>query len=195
MDIVVQSLTRIRFFAIPWWLRGLQPGKLPCGAGADSQESPRQQGDQTSQFERKSILNIHWKDWCWSWSSNTLATWCEEPTDIRKDLDAGKDWEQKRVTEDEMVGWHHWLSGMSLSKLWEIVKDREACCGAVHGVTIDWVAPLPFTVSQSLFKLTSIELVMLSNHLTFCRPFLLLPSIFPSFKVFSNESALQYALV
>ena len=38
-----------------------------------------QQGDQTSQSWRKSTLNIHWKDWCWSWSSNTLATWCEEP--------------------------------------------------------------------------------------------------------------------
>ena len=32
----------------------------------------------TSQSERKSTLNIHWKDWCWRWSSNTLATWCEE---------------------------------------------------------------------------------------------------------------------
>ena len=30
----------------------------------------------TSQSERKSTLNIHWKDWCWTWSSNTLATWC-----------------------------------------------------------------------------------------------------------------------
>ena len=30
---------------------------------------------------KKSTLNIHWKDWCWSWSSNTLATWCEELTD------------------------------------------------------------------------------------------------------------------
>ena len=29
---------------------------------------------------KESTLNIHWKDWCWSWSSNTLATWCEEPT-------------------------------------------------------------------------------------------------------------------
>ena len=29
---------------------------------------------------KKSTLNIHWKDWCLSWSSNTLATWCEEPT-------------------------------------------------------------------------------------------------------------------
>ena len=44
--------------------------------------------------------------------------------------------------------------------------------------------------SLSLFKLTSIELVMPSNHLILCRPLLLLPSIFPSISVFSNESAL-----
>ena len=31
---------------------------------------------------RKSVLNIHWKDWCWSWNSNTLATWCEELTNL-----------------------------------------------------------------------------------------------------------------
>ena len=29
---------------------------------------------------KKSVLNIHWKDWCWSWNSNSLATWCEELT-------------------------------------------------------------------------------------------------------------------
>ena len=34
----------------------------------------------SNQFIRKSVLNIHWKDWCWSWNSNTLATWCEELT-------------------------------------------------------------------------------------------------------------------
>ena len=42
--------------------------------------------------------------------------------------------EWKGKTEDEMVRWHHKLNGMSLSKLWEIVKDREAWCAAVHGV-------------------------------------------------------------
>ena len=51
-------------------------------------------------------------------------------------------------------------------------------------------ASLPFTISQSLFKLTSIESVMPSNYLILCRPLLLLPSIFPSIRVFSHESAL-----
>jgi len=51
-------------------------------------------------------------------------------------------------------------------------------------------ASLSITNSQSLSKLTSIELVMPSNHLIFCRPLLLLPSIFPSIRVFSNESDL-----
>ena len=45
--------------------------------------------------------------------------------------------------------------------------------------------------SQSLLKLMSIESVMLSNNLILCRPLLLLPSIFPSFRVFSNESVLH----
>ena len=51
-------------------------------------------------------------------------------------------------------------------------------------------ASLFFTISWSLPKLMSIESVMPSNHLVLCRPFLLLHSIFPSIRVFSNESAL-----
>ena len=46
-------------------------------------------------------------------------------------------------------------------------------------------------ISQSLLKFMSIELVMLSNHLTLCCPLLLLPSIFPSIKVYSNELTLS----
>ena len=51
-------------------------------------------------------------------------------------------------------------------------------------------ASLSITISWSLLKLMSIELVMPSNHLILCRPLLLLPSIFASIRVFSNESAL-----
>ena len=56
---------------------------------------------------------------------------------IRKDPDAGKDWrwEEKGTTEDEMVGWHHRLNRQSLSKLQELVKNREAWHVTVHGVS------------------------------------------------------------
>ena len=57
--------------------------------------------------------------------------------------------------------------------------------------TADCQASLSTTNSQSLLKLMSIESVMPSNHLSFSRPLLLLPLIFPSVKVFSNESVLH----
>ena len=52
-------------------------------------------------------------------------------------------------------------------------------------------ASLSITNSQSLLKLISIELVMPSNHLILCRPLLLLPSLFPTIRIFSNESVLH----
>ena len=52
-------------------------------------------------------------------------------------------------------------------------------------------ASLTITNPQNLLKLTSIELVMPSNHLILCRPLLLLPSLFPNIRVFSNESVLR----
>ena len=89
---------------------------------------------------RKSTLNIHWKDLCWSWSSNTLATWCEDPRLIGKNSDAGKDWRQ------EERGWQRMrcLDGitnsmnMNLSKLQEIVKDKAARHTAVLRVPKSW---------------------------------------------------------
>ena len=56
--------------------------------------------------------------------------------------------------------------------------------------TIARQASLSFTISWSLLKLTSIELVVPPNHLVLCHPLLLLPSVFPSIRVFPNESAL-----
>ena len=56
--------------------------------------------------------------------------------------------------------------------------------------TIAQQAPLSSTISTSVFRLMSIETVMLSNHVILLGPLLLLPSIIPSIRVFSNESAL-----
>ena len=56
---------------------------------------------------------------------------------IWKDPDVGKDRrrEEKGMTEDKMVGWHHWLDGHELSKLRELVMEREAWPAAAHGAT------------------------------------------------------------
>ena len=56
---------------------------------------------------------------------------------ISKDPDAEKGWsqEEKGMTEDEMVGWHHRLHERDLSKHREMVTDREAWCAVVHGAT------------------------------------------------------------
>ena len=57
---------------------------LNCGVGEDSWESLGLQGDPISQSKRKSVLNIHWKDGCWSWSSNPLTTGCKELTRLKR---------------------------------------------------------------------------------------------------------------
>ena len=92
---------------------------------------------------------------CWSWSSSTLATWHEEPTHWKRPWYWGRlrvGGERGDRGWDEMVGWHHWLNGceMSLSKLWEIVKDREAWCAAVHGVPKSWTRLSDWTTTNSL---------------------------------------------
>ena len=65
------------------------------------------------------------------------------------------------------------------------------CATFVTPWTAAHQSSLSFTISRSLLKLMSIELVMSSNHLILCHPLLLLPSIFPSIRVFSNELALR----
>ena len=80
----------------------------------------------------KEISPEYWKDWCWSWNSNTLATWCKELIHWKrpwcwKRLRAGGD---ERVAEDEMVRLYHQLNGHEFE---QTPGDREgqgslACC-------------------------------------------------------------------
>ena len=67
----------------------------------------------------------------------------------------------------------------------QVVSDSATPCTAVHQ------APLSFTISQRLLRFMSIESVMVSNHLILCHSLLHLSSIFPSIKVYCNESALH----
>ena len=73
-------------------------------------------------------------------------------------------------------------SVQSLSRVWLFATPR----------TVAHQAPLFFIISRSLLIFLSIESVMPSNHLILCHPFLFLPSIFSSIRVFSSESALYF---
>ena len=82
---------------------------LNCSIGEDSCWR-RLQENQTSQFWRKSVLNIHWKDWCWSWSSSTSATWCEELTHWKRPWF----WERlKAGGEGNDRGWDGWMTSQT----------------------------------------------------------------------------------
>ena len=78
-----------------------------CGFGEDSREPLGLQGDQASQSYRKSVLNIHWKDLCWSWSANTLAIWCEELTHWKRPCS----WERLNTgRKGDDRGWDGWMA-------------------------------------------------------------------------------------
>ena len=95
------------------------------------------------------LLNIHWEDWCWSWSSNNLATWCEELTHLKRPW-CWERWkrEEKGTTEDEMVGWHHRLNGHEFEWTPGLGDGQGGlvCCSPWgHRVRHNWAAELNWT--------------------------------------------------
>ena len=121
---------RSNTFKLWFWRRHL---RVPW-TGEDIWECFGQWADQT----RKSTLNIHWNDWCWS--SSSFVSWWEELTHWKRLWF----WERlKAKGEEGGCGWGHLDSivnsmDMNLSKVWQIVEDREAWCAAVHEVTKSW---------------------------------------------------------
>ena len=112
---------------------------LNSGVGKDSWECLGQQGDQTSQSRRKSTLNIHWKGWCWTWSSSTLATWWDEPT-YWKGL-----WCWERLREGGERGdreWDGWMSSPISGHVFEQTpwdsEGQGSLAYAFQGVAESW---------------------------------------------------------
>ena len=102
---------------------------------------------------RKSVLNIHCKDWCWSWSSNTLATWCKELTHWKRSWC----WERlKAGGEGDNRGWDGWMaSPTQWTYVWAApgVGDGQgdlACCslwGCKESDTTKWLNWTPYNKS------------------------------------------------
>ena len=93
---------------------------LNRGVGEDSLESLGLQGDPTSPFQRRLVLGVHWKDWCWTWNSNTLATWCEGLTHLKRPWC----WERLRAGgEGVNRGWDGWMASPT-QWIWVWVNSR-----------------------------------------------------------------------
>ena len=121
-----------------------------AAAAADSWESLGLQGDQTSQSYRKSTLNIHWKDWCWSWNSNTLATWCEVLTHWKRPWC----WERlKEEGERDDRGWDGWMASLTQwtwvwvnsGSWWWTQRPGMVQSMGLQRVGHDWVTELNWT--------------------------------------------------
>ena len=136
---------------------------LNYGVGEDSSESLGLQGDPSSPSWRKSVLNIHWKDWCWTW--NSIILWPPDAKNwlLGKDPDVGKAWSQqeKGKTEARMVGWLHRLDGHEFNQALGVDDGQGglACCspwGRKELATTEW---LNWTDSQPSIHTLRIHLI------------------------------------
>ena len=127
---------------------------LICGVGEDSWGSLGLQGEQTSPSQQKSVLNIHWKDWCWSWNSNTLATSCEELTPWKRSWC----WERlKTGGEGDDRGWDGCMASLTQrtwvwvnsGSWWWTVRSGVLQSMGSQRVRQDWTTKLNWTILYS----------------------------------------------
>ena len=96
------------------------------------------------------ILGVHWKDWCWSWNSNTLVTWCKEPTNLKRPWC----WERlKAEGEGDHRGWDGWMASPT-QWTWVWVSSgrqwRTGECGVLPSVGLQSWTQLSDWTSEAL---------------------------------------------
>ena len=129
---------------------------LKCGAGKDSWESLGLQGYPTCLSYGRSVLGVLWKDWCWSWNSNTLATWWEEPTHLKRpwcweSLKAGGEGDNRgwdgRVSSPTQWTWVRVNSG----NWWWTGRSGMLQSMGLQSVGHNWVAELNWNMYEYIF--------------------------------------------
>ena len=143
---------------------------LKCGVGEDSWESLGLQGAQTSQSYRKSILNIHWKDWCWSGNS----IWCNELTHWKRP------WCWQRLKTKEGIERTSWLNSTTKLSEWVLTQLCPTICDPMD-CNISGFFPV---LHQLLEPIQTHPVSDTIQTISSCHPLLLLPSVFPSIRVF-----------
>ena len=107
---------------------------------------------------KESVLNIYWKDWCWSWNSNTLATWCKELTHLNRTWC----WERLRAGgEGNDRGWDGWMASLT-QWTWFWVNSRSWWWTGRPGMLLfmgsqrvrhDWAAELNWKCTKAVWLL------------------------------------------
>ena len=159
---------------------------LNCGIGEDSWESLGLQGDPTSPSLKRSVLSVHWKDWCWSWNSNTLATWCEELTHWKRPWC----WERLRAGgEGDDRGWDGWMASPtqwtwvwvnSGSWWWTGKPGMLQSMGVSESDTTEQLnsTELRYNLLIYLCKIQDVSFVRINNLLFFFKYYILIVSNF-----------------
>ena len=155
---------KIDAFELQCWRKLL---RLPWTAKKSNQSIPR-----------KSVLSVHWKDWCRSWSSNTLATWCKKQAHWKRTWC----WQRLKVGEEDDRGWNGWMPSLTQwtwvwvnsGSWWWTGRPGVLQSMGLQRVRHDWATELNHTPCHSCSRQTGHFLVQSATSglkIVTCSPF------------------------
>ena len=166
---------------------------LNCGVREDSWESLGLQGGPTSPSWRRSVLGVHWKDWCWSWNSSTLATWCKELTHWKgpwcwEGLGAGGERDDR--------GWDGWMASLTQwtwiwvnsGSWWWIGRPGVLRFMGSQRVGHDWATELNWTELLGGKAMTNLDSIFKSRDITLSTKVCLVKAMIFPVVIYGGES-------